>query len=154
MILAFKLSKRIYNSYSLSSKEIWQHFLFLEKFILIWESLFWLDTHKIKIYVRVSDLTSRKMDYWTDEAHKEWEYHQWFTFLLPSSSIMIGSIDFRLFSFSSWQNATKHKIIFSFLYSLFYIDIWSHNISNHYWRRLLLLPFHLNADHYYPPQIN
>ena len=101
----------------------------------MWESLFLLDTHKIKIYVRVSDLTSRKMDYWTDEAHKEWEYHQWFTFLLPSSSIMIGSIDFRLFS-SSWQNATKHKIIFSFLYSLFYIDIWSHNISNHYWRRL------------------
>ena len=130
-------------------------FLFFKNFILIWESLFWLDTHKIKIYVRVSDLTSRKMDYWTDEAHKEWEYHQWFTFLLPSSSIMIGSIDIRLFSFSSWQNATKHKIIFSFLYSLFYIDIWSHNISNHYWRRLrLLLPFHLNADHYYPPQIN
>ena len=87
------------------------------KFIVKWEILFWLDT-LIKIYVRVLRFNLSKMDYWTDEAHKEWEYHQWFTFLLPKSSIMIGRIDFRLFS-SSWQNATKHKIIFSFYIAYF-----------------------------------
>ena len=91
--------------------------VYSNKFIVKGEFLFWLDT-LIKIYVRDFRFNLSKMDYWTDEAHKEWEYHQWFTFLLPKSSIMIGRIDFRLFS-SSWQNATKHKIIFSFYIAYF-----------------------------------